>query len=108
MSCSPLSRAGASEATVCVNDFSRWKAWSMPRFTASSARVACSYRNSRARPICTARRSVGVGPRAGEDDDGSGCVSAEGDSGDDARGMVSEKGEGVGPAALGMETSKSS
>lgn len=49
---------------------------------------------------------MGVGPRV-EDDDDEGLAISD-DSGDDTRGMVSEKGEGVGPLALGIGTSKSS
>ena len=45
-----------------VKDCSRSKAFDMPALTASSAVHVCWYRNRRARRICAASRSVGVGP----------------------------------------------
>ena len=58
---SPLSRGGASEARVDVKECSREKSESMVALTLVSAARTLSWRNSRAWPTWTARRSVGVG-----------------------------------------------
>lgn len=86
ISFSPLSRAGAREATVEVKDCSRLKAESMVLLTASSVAVAYRYRNRRAFPISTASLSVGVGLWGL-------CVCSDGA---DVGGMVSEAGDGTG------------
>ncbi|KAK5624479.1 hypothetical protein RRF57_000194 [Xylaria bambusicola] len=104
ISCSPLSREGARDAMVDVKDFSRWNALSTAALTPSSAATACLYRNRRALPICSARRSVGVGLR------GTMCCSSSTGSGrgfDDA-GIVLDVGEGTGVVLLGRGVSSKS
>ena len=61
MSFSPDCGDGARDATVLVKLSSRLRAESMNLFTFSSAAATWPCKNSLVFPICTARRSVGVG-----------------------------------------------
>jgi hypothetical protein len=72
------SLGGASDASVEVKDLSRRRDSVSPLFTASSERTAKEYRRRRACLICSARRSVGVGPVEGEEEEswGGGLVGA--------------------------------